>query len=100
MRGAGLTERLVMGRHVLRNASIPIISPAGLRIGQIVAYALVVETIFGWPGLGLVIAIRQRDYPVVQFFSLLLVTIVVIGNWLSDVAYGVADPRLRGGTRA
>jgi ABC-type dipeptide/oligopeptide/nickel transport system permease component len=87
----------VIGKHVLRNALIPIISLAGLRIGQIVGYALVVETIFGWPGLGqvLVNAVLRRDYPVAQFFSLVLVALVVIGNWLADLGYVIANPRLR-----
>ncbi len=96
-RAAGLSEFRVIGKHALRNALIPIISLAGLRIGQIVGYALVVETIFGWPGLGqvLVNAVLRRDYPVAQFFSLVLVALVVIGNWLADLGYVVANPRLR-----
>ncbi|HJQ94266.1 MAG TPA: ABC transporter permease [Acidimicrobiia bacterium] len=96
-RAAGLSELRVVGKHVLRNALIPIISLAGLRIGQIVGYALVVETIFGWPGLGqvLVNAVLRRDYPVAQFFSLVLVALVVVGNWLADLGYVIANPRLR-----
>ena len=70
---------------------------AGLRIGQIIGYGLVVETIFGWPGLGqvLVNAVLRRDYPVAQFFSLVLITIVVLSNWLADVGYTLVNPRLR-----
>jgi ABC-type dipeptide/oligopeptide/nickel transport system permease component len=96
-RAAGLSEIRVVGKHAFRNALIPIISLAGLRIGQIVGYALVVETIFGWPGLGqvLVNAVLRRDYPVAQFFSLVLVALVVIGNWLADLGYVMANPRLR-----
>jgi len=96
-RAAGLGEIRVIGKHAFRNALIPIISLAGLRIGQIVGYALVVETIFGWPGLGqvLVNAVLRRDYPVAQFFSLVLVALVVIGNWLADLGYVAANPRLR-----
>ena len=97
LRAGGLSERRVIGRHVFRNALVPIISLAGLRIGQIIGYALVVETIFGWPGLGqvLVNAVLRRDYPVAQFFSLVLVTIVVLSNWAADVGYTIANPRLR-----
>lgn len=97
LRAGGLGEASVIGRHVFRNALVPIVSLAGLRIGQIVGYALVVETIFGWPGLGqvLVNAVLRRDYPVAQFFSLVLVTIVLLGNWLADVGYTVVNPRLR-----
>jgi ABC-type dipeptide/oligopeptide/nickel transport system permease component len=97
LRAGGLSETRIVGKHVLRNALVPIISLAGLRVGQIVGYALVVETIFGWPGLGqvLVNAILRRDYPVAQFFSLVLVTIVVLSNWLADVGHTIANPRLR-----
>jgi ABC-type dipeptide/oligopeptide/nickel transport system permease component len=99
LRAGGLSERAVVGKHVLRNAMVPIVSLAGLRIGQIVGYALVVETIFGWPGLGqvLVNAVLRRDYPVAQFFSLVLVAVVVLSNWLADVGYTVVNPRLRRG---
>ena len=97
LRAGGLSEVRVIGRHVLRNAMIPVVSLAGLRIGQIVGYALVVETIFGWPGLGqvLVNAVLRRDYPVAQFFSLVLVALVVLGNWLADLGYLAVNPRLR-----
>ena len=99
LRAAGLSETRVIGKHVLRNAMVPIVSLAGLRIGQIVGYALVVETIFGWPGLGqvLVNAVLRRDYPVAQFFSLVLVAAVVVSNWLADVGYTIVNPRLRRG---
>lgn len=97
LRAGGLSELRVIGKHVFRNALVPIVSLAGLRIGQIVGYALVVETIFGWPGLGqvLVNAVLRRDYPVAQFFSLVLITIVVLSNWLADVGYTLVNPRLR-----
>ena len=97
LRAGGLSEWRVIGKHVLRNALIPIISLAGLRIGQIVGYALIVEQIFSWPGIGqaLVTAVLRRDYPVAQFFSLILVVLVVLGNWLADTGYTLANPRLR-----
>ncbi|MCY4370442.1 MAG: ABC transporter permease [bacterium] len=97
LRAGGLSEMRVIGRHVLRNALIPLVSLAGLRLGQIVGYALVVEAVFGWPGLGqvLVNAVLRRDYPVAQFFSLVLVALVVLGNWLADLGYLAANPRLR-----
>lgn len=96
LRAGGLSEMRVIGKHVFRNALLPLVSLAGLRIGQIVGYALVVETIFGWPGLGqvLVNAVIRRDYPVAQFFSLVLVVLVVLGNWIADVGYVAANPRL------
>jgi ABC-type dipeptide/oligopeptide/nickel transport system permease component len=97
LRAAGLSERRIYFKHVLRNSLLPIISLAGLRIGQIVGYALVVEVIFGWPGVGqvLVNAVLRRDYPVVQFFSLLLVFVVTMGNLIASVGYTLANPRLR-----
>ncbi len=97
LRAGGLSELRIVGKHVFRNALVPVISLAGLRIGQIVGYALVVETIFGWPGLGqvLVNAVLRRDYPVAQFFSLVLITVVVLSNWLADIGYTLANPRLR-----
>lgn len=97
LRAAGYSERRIYFKHVLRNSMLPIISLAGLRIGQIVGYALVVETIFGWPGVGqqLVNAVLRRDYPVVQFFSLVLVVVVTLGNLLASIGYTFANPRLR-----
>ncbi len=100
LRAKGLREREIVGRHVLRNAMIPVISLTGLRLGWIVGYALIVEVIFSWPGVGylLVDSVLRRDYPVAQFFSLLLVFFVISANWLSDIAYGVANPRIRRAT--
>lgn len=97
LRAAGVSERRIYFKHVLRNSLLPIISLAGLRVGQIVGYALVVETIFGWPGVGqsLVNAVLRRDYPVVQFFSLLLVALVILGNMAASIGYTLANPRLR-----
>lgn len=96
-RAKGLTEATVVGLRVARTALIPVISLAGLRLGWIVGYALIVETIFRYPGVGylLVDAVIRRDYPVVQFFSLLLVFVVVLANLLADLAYGLVDPRIR-----
>ena len=100
LRAKGLPEWNIVGRHVLRNALIPVISLTGLRLGWIVGYTLIVETIFSWPGVGflLVDAVLRRDYPVAQFFSLLLVFFVITANWLSDLSYGLANPRIRRAT--
>ena len=96
-RAKGLSEGVILGRRVSRTALIPIVSLAGLRLGWVVGYSLIVETIFRWPGVGylLVDAVIRRDYPVAQFFSLLLVLIVVVANLLADIAYGLVDPRIR-----
>jgi len=97
LRAAGLSERRIYFKHVLRNSLLPIISLAGLRVGQVVGYALVVETIFGWPGVGqiLVNGVLRRDYPIIQFFSLLLVIAVTLGNLFASIGYTLANPRLR-----
>ena len=97
LRAKGLPEWQVVGRHVLRNALIPVISLAGLRLGWLVGYALIVETIFRWPGVGylLVDSVLRRDYPVAQFFSLVLIFFVLLANWLADIGYGLANPRIR-----
>jgi ABC-type dipeptide/oligopeptide/nickel transport system permease component len=98
-RAKGQRERIVVGQHVFRNALIPIVSLSGLRLGWLIGYTLIVETIFSWPGVGylLVDSVLRRDYPVVQFFSLLLVFMVVFANLLADLAYGLVDPRIRYG---
>jgi peptide/nickel transport system permease protein len=97
LRAAGVSERRIHFKHVLRSSLMPLISLAGLRVGQIAGYALVVETIFGWAGVGqaLVNAVLRRDYPVVQLFSLLLVALVTFGNLMATVGYTLANPRLR-----
>ncbi|HET7092153.1 MAG TPA: ABC transporter permease [Thermomicrobiales bacterium] len=96
-RAKGLKERVIVGNRVFRNALLPIVSLSGLRLGWLVGYALIVETIFQWPGVGylLVDSVLRRDYPVAQFFSLVLVLVVVLANFLADLAYGVVDPRIR-----
>lgn len=96
-RAKGLAESTVVYGRVFRTAMIPVISLAGLRLGWLIGYALIIETIFQWPGIGylLVDAVVRRDYPVAQFFSLLLVGVVIGANLLADLAYGLVDPRIR-----
>jgi ABC-type dipeptide/oligopeptide/nickel transport system permease component len=98
-RAKGVGEWTIVGQRVARTALIPVVSLAGLRLGWIIGYSLIVETIFRWPGVGylLVDAVIRRDYPVAQFFSLLLVFVVVLANLLADIAYGAVDPRIRNG---
>ena len=95
-RAYGLPEWKVL-LFALRNALIPIVSLTGLRLGWLIGYTLIVETIFNWPGVGylLVDSVLRRDYPVAQFFSLVLVLAVVLSSWLADILYGVVDPRIR-----
>jgi peptide/nickel transport system permease protein len=96
-RAKGLSERTVIFKHALRNALIPIITLLGLYLPFLLSGAVLVETIFGWPGMGRAIydAILQRDYPMVMATSFVIAAIVVAGNLLSDVLYAVVDPRIR-----
>ena len=92
----GLPRKLVVRRHVLRNASIPVITVVGLTIAGLVAGTVVVENVFALDGLGslLVRAILQRDYAVVQAVVLLLTIVFVLVNLVVDVLYSLVDPRL------
>lgn len=96
-RAKGLTERLVVLRHGLRNALIPMVTVIALRLPILFGGAVVVETVFQWPGLGTLAlsAANQRDYPLVMALALFMATVVVISNFLADVAYAVIDPRIR-----
>ncbi len=93
----GLPERTIERSHVLRNAWLPIITATGMHIGELIGGTLVIESIFGWPGVGryAVSAIMNRDYPVIQAFTLLMVTIFVLCNLVVDIVYAWADPRIR-----
>jgi peptide/nickel transport system permease protein len=96
-RAKGLSERTVIFKHALRNALIPIITLLGLYLPFLLSGAVLVETIFGWPGMGraIVDAILQRDYPMVMATSFVIAAMVVLGNLVSDVLYAVVDPRIR-----
>lgn len=96
-RAKGLSERTVVFKHALRNALIPIITLIGLYLPFLLSGAVLVETIFAWPGMGraIVEAILARDYPMVMATSFVIAAIVVLGNLLSDVLYAVVDPRIR-----
>jgi peptide/nickel transport system permease protein len=98
----GIPARQLIRRHVLRNASIPIMTVAGITIASLIAVAAVVETAFGLNGLGayLVQAAQSKDLAVVQGISLLLVTAFVVVNLLVDMLYAVLDPRVSLGSRA
>ena len=93
----GLRERVVVLKHSLKNAIIPVVTVLGLQIAQIAGGSVIIESIFGLPGMGqfLVEAITQRDYPVIQGINLLIVVIIVATNLLVDLCYAVIDPRIR-----
>ena len=96
-RAKGLPGAGVLGRHVLPNAAIPVITVAGIQIARLLGGAVIVETIFGLPGLGRYVydAISMRDYPVVQGVTLVVAVAFVLVSLLVDVLYAVVDPRLR-----
>jgi ABC-type dipeptide/oligopeptide/nickel transport system permease component len=96
-RAHGLPERSIVFKHALRNALIPIVTLFGLRLGYILASGLVIEIVFNRPGVGhlLVDSIFKRDYPVVRAVLMILVTTIMLGNFLADMLYGLVDPRIR-----
>ena len=96
-RAKGLSERTVVYRHALRNAMVPVLTVIGLQFGSLLAGAIVTETIFSWPGIGrlTVSAISNRDYALVQGCILAVGLTYVAVNLLTDVAYTVANPRMR-----
>jgi ABC-type dipeptide/oligopeptide/nickel transport system permease component len=100
-RSKGLSPRSVVSRHALRNALIPVVTMVGVEAGHLLGGALVIETVFAWPGLGRLVvgAISGRDYDVVQAVLLLMVGTFVLVNLIGDLLYGVLDPRLRATNR-
>jgi peptide/nickel transport system permease protein len=96
-RAKGLREKLVMSRHALKNAMIPILTIVGLQVGNLLSGAVLTETIFAIPGVGraAVDAIFFRDYPVLQGAVLMLTSAALIANLLTDLAYAYVDPRIR-----
>jgi len=101
-RARGLPARSIIGRHVVLNAMVPPLTAVGLHLGEMMGGAMVVETVFGWPGLGrwALLAISNRDYPVLQAFVLALTLVFVLCNLVVDIAYAWLDQRLRLGREA
>jgi len=96
-RSKGLTERVVVFRHALRNALLPIITLLGLNLPFLFGGSIIIETMFAWPGIGrlAIEAINGRDYNVLMATSLMMAVIVMLSNLLADISYAVADPRIR-----
>ena len=96
-RAKGLSERMMLYRHALKNALIPVVTILGLQFGNVLSGAVVVEVIFGRPGIGsyLVQAIQAKDIPVVQSVVLFIAVIYILINLIVDLAYGILDPRIR-----
>ena len=96
-RAKGLTNRRVIGVHVLRNILIPIVTVIGLQFGALIAFAIVTESVFAWPGMGklLIDSIGVLDRPVIVAYLLVIVTFFIAINLAVDVLYSALDPRVR-----
>jgi peptide/nickel transport system permease protein len=96
-RAKGLSEPVVIFKHTLRNALIPVITLVGLYLPFLFSGTVLIESVFAWPGMGKLVvdAISQRDYPVIMGGSLVFAMMVVVGNLVADVLYAVVDPRIR-----
>jgi peptide/nickel transport system permease protein len=96
-RAKGLSNRRVIGVHVLRNILIPIVTVIGLQFGALIGFAIVTESVFAWPGMGklLIDSINLLDRPVIVAYLLVIVTIFIVINLLVDILYSVLDPRVR-----
>ena len=102
-RAKGVPEMRVVFKHALRNAVLPIITVAGLQFGNLISGALLVETVFNWPGMGTLAfeSILRRDYPTAMGVLIFSAAMVVVANIVTDLAYRLADPRIRtGGARS
>ena len=99
LQAKGLRERIIIYKHVLRNASIPIITVIGLQFGYLLGGAVIVEEVFSLPGVGRLIinATLERNYPVVQAGVLVVAFLFIMVNLTTDVLYAVLNPRIREG---
>jgi peptide/nickel transport system permease protein len=96
-RAKGLSGYPVVMRHAFRNALLPLITVIGLSLPSLIGGSIIMESIFGWPGLGTygLAAVQYRDYPVIMGVNFIAAIVVLGSNLISDVAYGIADPRIR-----
>jgi ABC-type dipeptide/oligopeptide/nickel transport system permease component len=95
-RSKGLTERTVFYKHALRNALIPVVTLFGINLGVVFAGAVLTETVFAWPGLGMLMlnAVYARDYPVLMGLLLVISLVVILANLVTDIVYSFLDPRV------
>ncbi|MBM1003788.1 MAG: ABC transporter permease, partial [Desulfofustis sp. PB-SRB1] len=96
-RAKGLSNVRVIGVHVLKNILIPVVTVLGLELGSVIAFAVVTETVFAWPGIGklLIDSIGNLDRPLVVAYLLMTVTMFIIINFVVDILYSLLDPRVR-----
>jgi peptide/nickel transport system permease protein len=101
-RARGLRTRTIHFGHALKNTLIPVITIAGLQLGSIIAFAIITETVFNWPGMGILFlkAVQNVDIPIMAAYLMLIGFLFVVINLLVDLAYGLVDPRLRVAMRA
>lgn len=95
----GVPEMQVLKGHVLKNCLLPIITMVGMNFGTLITGSFIVESVFGWPGLGTLCmsAVNSRDYTMIMGITMLACTVLLIGNFLADILYGFADPRIKQG---
>jgi peptide/nickel transport system permease protein len=95
----GLPQETVYYKHALRNALLPIITLFGFLIPGLIGGSIIMETVFAWPGIGRLAyqAVLARDYPVVMTINTITAVLVLIGNFVADILYAIADPRIRYG---
>ena len=95
----GTTGPAILRRHILKNTLLPIITLLGMNLASIVCGSFIIETVFGWPGIGTLAmeAIGTRDYPIIMVYVMLSGFILVIGNFIADLLYAFADPRIKRG---
>jgi peptide/nickel transport system permease protein len=96
-RAKGLTERVVLVRHALPRALLPVVTVVGARAGHLIAGAVIVEIVFGWPGLGrlLIVALQTRDAPILLGLFFVVALTVILANLITDLVYAAIDPRVR-----
>lgn len=100
-RSKGTSEKRILTGHVLKNSLLPVITLVGMSLSSLVGGSVVIESLFGWPGLGTLAlaAIRVRDYPMIMAFTLITCAALVIGNFIADILYMIVDPRIRQGMK-
>ncbi len=95
--GKGISSRKVFGTHILKNTLLPIITIIGMSLPNLIAGAFITETIFGWPGMGRlgINAIFSFDYPLIMAITMISALMLILGNLIADILYGVVDPRIK-----
>lgn len=93
----GISKKQILFKHILKNCLLPIITIVGMNFGKLVTGSFIVESVFGWPGLGTLAmtAINNRDYPIIMGITMLSCAILLLGNFLADIFYSIADPRIK-----